>query len=136
MHEERLLERIRSVEREPAHRGGYNRRSCLNSVLSHLQHILNTRQGNVGIAVDYGVPDFFDFLQSYPESVHAIERSIKTAIDKYEPRLCGAVVSYLPDEEGTLVLRFQIIASLTEELDRKICLESVVAADGRIRLHR
>lgn len=136
MHEERLLERIRSAEREPLRRGGDNQRRCINSVLSHLQRILNTRQGNVPIASDYGVPDFLNFLQTYPESVHEIEYNIKNAIDKYEPRLSGASVTYVVDEEDALTLRFQIIACLAVEGGRKVFFETVVDSDGRIRLSK
>jgi len=92
MPDERLLEQIRSIERKPQRRGGDRRRRCIESVLSHLQRILNTRQGNVPIAHDYGIPDFLDFLQSFPESVHEVERNIKSAIDKFEPRLSGVTV--------------------------------------------
>ena len=136
MHEERLLERIRSVEREPLRRGGDRQRRCVSSVLSHLLRILNTRQGNVSIAGDYGVPDFLDFLQSYPESVQEIEHNIRNAIDKYEPRLSGASVTFVPDEVEALTLRFQISASLTLESGRKVFFETVVDADGRIHIHR
>ena len=134
MHEQRLLERIRAAERSP--RGGDNRGSCIESVLRHLQRVLNTRQGNVPIADDYGVPDFLDFLQNYPESVQEIEDSIKKAIDKYEPRLSGATVSYLPEEEDALTLRFQIIAGLAVDGDRKVLFQSMVDTDGRISIHK
>jgi type VI secretion system protein len=136
MNEERLLERIRSFERDPLRRGGDTQRRCIDSVLSHLHRILNTRQGNVPIANDYGVPDFLDFLQTYPESVHEIEQNIKSAIDKYEPRLSGATVTYVSDEDYSLTLRFQIIACLTVENGRKVFFETVVGTDGRIRIHK
>ena len=136
MHQERLLERIRTAEREPLRRGGDNQRRCIDSVLAHLQRILNTRQGNVPIAGDYGVPDFLNFLQTYPESVHEIEYNIKNAIDKYEPRLSGASVTYVQDEDDALTLRFQIIASLTLEGGRTIFFETVVDSDGRISIHK
>lgn len=136
MHEERLLERIRSAEREPLRRGGDNQRRCIDSLLAHLQRILNTRQGNVPIADDYGVPDFLDFLQTYPESVHEIEHNIKNAIDRYEPRLSRATVTYVQDEDETLTLRFQIVACLTVEGGRKVFFETVVDSDGRIRIHK
>jgi type VI secretion system protein len=136
MPDERLLEQIRSIEREPLRRGGNQRYRCIDSVLSHLQRILNTRQGNVPIAADYGVPDFLDFLQSFPESVHEVERDIKSAIDKFEPRLSGVVVNFIPDEDATLILRFQIIAGLSGEGGRQVLFESIIATDGRIHLHR
>jgi len=116
--------------------GGDNQRRCIDSVLSHLQRILNTRQGNVPIAGDYGIPDFLDFLQTYPESVHQIEHNIKNAIDKYEPRLSGATVTYVPDEDETLTLRFEIIACLTVETGRKVFFETVVDTDGRVHIHK
>ena len=135
MDAERLLERIRSVEREP-HRGAGNQSRCVESVLSHLQRLLNTRQGNVPIAADYGVPDFLHFLQTHPESVHEIERSLKNCIDKYEPRLSGASVTYLPDQDETLTLRFQIIAGLTTQNGRKVYFETLVDTDGRKHVRR
>ena len=125
------------MENLPLGRGGGNdRRRCLDSVLAHLRRILNTRQGNVPIAADYGVPDFLDFLQSYPESVREIEQSIRNAVDKYEPRLSRATVTYLPDEGDALILRFQIAACLTGEGGREVLFESIIASDGRVRLHR
>ena len=88
------------------------------------------------IADDYGVPDFLDFLQTYPDSVHQIEESIRSAINKYEPRLSGTSVAFIPREDADLTLRFQIIACLTTEEDRQVFLETVVDADGRIRVRR
>lgn len=101
-------------------------------MVSHLQRILNTRQGNVPIAGDYGVPDFIDFLQTFPESVVAIESSIRTAIEKYEPRLSNVNVAFLPDQDDVLTLRFQINANLTGEGGRRVCFETVVDADGKL----
>ena len=136
MLEQRLSERICSQEREPMRRESENRKRCIDSILDHLQRILNTRQGNVPIADDYGVPDFLDFLQTYPDSVHQIEESIRSAIDKYEPRLSATSVAFIPREDADLTLRFQIIACLTTEGDRQVFLETVVDADGRIRVRR
>jgi type VI secretion system protein len=136
MYEERLSERIRSQELEPMRRGGENRKRCIDSILEHLQRILNTRQGNVPIAADYGIPDFLDFLQTYPDSVHQIEESIRTAIDRYEPRLSGACVTFIPREDEDLTLRFQIIACLATEGERQVLLETVVDTDGRIRIRQ
>jgi type VI secretion system protein len=136
MNEERLLERLRSFESNPLRRGGKDRRRSIDSVLAHLQRILNTRQGNVPLADDYGVPDFLDFLQTYPESIHEIEAGIRTAIDKYEPRLSGTSVTFIPNEDDTLTLRFQIMASLTIEEGRKVFFETVVDADGRVTTHK
>ncbi|MEA5113306.1 MAG: type VI secretion system baseplate subunit TssE [Geobacteraceae bacterium] len=134
MHEQRLSERIRAQERQPARRGGKDRKLCVDSIVDHLQRILNTRQGNVLIADDYGVPDFLEFFQTYPDSVRQIEESIRNAIDRYEPRLSGASVTFIPREDDDLTLRFQVIAFLAMEGDRQVLLETVVGTDGRVRV--
>lgn len=136
MHEERLLERIRSTKQEPNRRDSDNQKRYIDSVLLHLRRILNTRQGNVPLAEDYGVPDFLDFLQTYPESVGAIEQNIKSAIDRYEPRLTDARVTFVPDEDETLALRFQIVANLAMEGGRMIFFDTIVDADGRVRIKK
>ena len=134
MREERLLERLRTWEREPARRGREDTRKIIDSVLRHLQRILNTKQGNVPIAEDYGVPDFTDLLYSYPESVKEIERTIRLAIQKYEPRLKTVRVSFTPQEEDLLSLRFQIAARLSGESKAQVFFETVVDSEGKITL--
>jgi type VI secretion system protein len=111
-------------------------RRSVDSILYHLRLILNTRQGNVLIAGDYGVPDFLDFLQTYPDSVREIERSIRVAIDRYEPRLEGVRVRFVPQEDDLLALRFQITACLSVDGERQLLFETLVDTDGRIRIHR
>ncbi len=136
MREERLLERIRSFERDPSRRGRADHGRLVDSVLAHLRHILNTRQGSTLIAPDYGVPDFLDFLQTYPDSVREIERSIRTAIQTYEPRLLGVRVAFIPQEDDVLALRFQITARIAGEDGGSVHFETVVDTDGKIAVKR
>ncbi len=112
MKEERLLERIRTWESEPDRRGRTDDIRQVDSILAHLRRILNTRQGSVPISDVYGIPDLNDFLTSYPESVTRVEKSIRQAIEKYEPRLQSVKVHFLPQEEDVLCLRFQITARI------------------------
>ncbi len=137
MREERLLERIRELKRNPERRGGRDSKRIMDSVLSHLQKILNTRQGSVPIAHDYGIPDFTELLHEYPESLRGVERAIRNTIQKYEPRLKAVRVNFLPQDDDVLVLRFQIIAKLAiEDENVPVYFESVVDTDGKIRLRR
>jgi len=133
---ERLLERLHSWEVEPHRRVNQDLRRCIDSIVRHLQKMLNTRQGNVPIAEDYGVPDFLDFLQSYPESIREIETSLKSTIEKYEPRLSGTDVKFCPEEGDSFALRFQITARLEIEGERQVFFETLVDPDGRISVHR
>ncbi len=134
MREERLLERIQTWEKEPLRRGGEDPRRITDSVLNHLQRILNTRQGNVPIADDYGIPDFLDFLSSYPDSIREIERAIRSAIQKFEPRLRAVRVNFLPQEEDALSLRFQIVAKLSTDPKNGVLFETIIDSDGKVDL--
>ena len=134
MREERLLERLRTWEREPARRGREDTRRIIDSVLRHLQRILNTKQGNVPIAEDYGVPDFTDFLHSYPDSVREMERTLRLVIQKYEPRLKAVRVSFVPQDESTLSLSFQITARLSTEEKTQVLFETRVDSEGKIEV--
>ena len=134
MREERLLERLQTWEKEPARRGKEDPRRIVDSVLRHLQRILNTKQGNVLIAEDYGIPDFSDFINTLPRSVGELEKSIRLAIQKYEPRLMAVRVTFIPQEEDRLSLRFQIIGKLSTESKTQVYIETVIDSDGKIEI--
>ena len=135
MEDERLLERLRAVEKNPNRREGRDNGRLIQSVLNHMERILNTRQGNVPIAEDYGVPDFTNLPGSSPsESTHEIERTIRQIIQKYEHRLTGVRVSFMPQEDDILSLRFRITAKLAVEEDIPLTFNTVIGADGKINV--
>ena len=135
MREERLLERLRIWGDEPHRRSKQDTRRTTDSVLRHLQRILNTKRGNVPIAEDYGVPDFTDLIRGHSESVRDLERSIRQTIQKYEPRLKAVRISFIPQEEDVLSLRFQVVAKLaTEDEQIPILFETVVDSDGKVKI--
>jgi type VI secretion system protein len=134
MREERLLERIKTWKKEPLRRGKEEPRRVIDSVLRHLRRILNTKQGNVLIAEDYGVPDFSDFLNALPDSIRDIEKNIRGAIQKYEPRLTGVRVNFIPQEDDPLSLRFQITARLAMDSKTQVFIETIVDADGQVEI--
>jgi len=107
----------------------------ISSIHRHLQKVLNTRQGSVPIADDYGIPDMTDFMSSYPESLRNLEKSIRQTIQKFEPRLKGVRVSFVQDNEDLLSLSFKIIAQLALEKEKNpIIFESQIDADGKVEL--
>lgn len=132
MREERLLERLTAMERDPSRRGRMDQGRLVESILAHLRCLLNTRQGCVPIAPDYGVPDFLDFLQRFPESIRTIEGSIRRTIELYEPRLEAVQVTFLPQEGNLLSLRFQINARLRQDNGSRVRFESAVETGGRV----
>lgn len=134
MNEDRLLERIRSWKADPARRGRADTRRQIDSVVNHLKKILNTRQGNVPIADDYGIPDLTNFMQNYPDSLEDIEEGIRHSIQTYESRLANVEVTYIHQEEDVLCLRFQITAELKDGSGKSIKIETIVDSDGKINL--
>lgn len=144
MREERLLERLRIWEKDPSRRAKEDPRRILDSVVRHLQRILNTKQGNVPIAEDYGTPDFTDLFltlsKSDAEPKREIEKAIRSTIQKYEPRLQGVRVNFIePEGEGDpssdpLTIRFQITGRLATESRTQVFLETIVDSEGKINI--
>ncbi|MFP4349778.1 MAG: type VI secretion system baseplate subunit TssE [Thermodesulfobacteriota bacterium] len=134
MREERLLERLSSVEREPDRRetGDVNRQ--IFSILRHLERILNTRQGNVPIAPDFGMPDFTNIKMFGSESARDIEKTIQQIIERYEPRLVRTRCVFAPQEEDVLALRFKISARLAQDKTIPVEFNTIVKDDGKISI--
>jgi type VI secretion system protein len=132
MREHRLLDRIRVMAKNPSRRVTEDPKQMIRSVQEHLQRILNTRQGNVPIADDYGIPDFTELMSGYPESQRVIERAIRNTIERYEPRLQAVRVAILGEEKDNLTLSFQISARmLLREGKDSVVFDSVLDAGGR-----
>lgn len=135
MREHRLLDRIRLTHQNPHRRVTRDPNQMIRSIQQHLQRILNTRMGSVPIADDYGVPDFTNFMSTFPDSQRGIERSLRRTIQTYEPRLQQVRVTFLPREEDPLSINLHIAARLVfEDHEAPVSFESMVDADGRIRM--
>jgi type VI secretion system protein len=129
--EDRLLDRIRRWETQPLDRGRGDPQRTIDSVIRHLQRLLNTHQGSVPIAADYGIPDFTQYLQGGRDAVVGVESAIRQVIESYEPRLTDVRVQYVTPEEGVPTLRFQVQARLRVE-SKRVFLETWIGADGKI----
>lgn len=132
MRELRLLEGISVLERASQRRERTEPVRLIDSILRHLRFILNTRQGGAQIARDYGISDFLDFLQNYPDCVQEIESSLRSVIERYEPRLEQVRVAFLRQEDDLVSLRFQIQAQVRNDGGNPVRFETVVETDGSI----
>ena len=136
MHEERLLERIRDIERNPDRRGAVDSASTVQSVMNHLRQILNTRQGTALIAADYGVPDFTNLGSTFgQDTIPDIQQAITEVIIKFEPRLKKVAVVYTPQIGDVLGVTFKLEGSIeTEARNIPVVFETVIDPDGKIRV--
>jgi type VI secretion system protein len=136
LRELRLLERIKRMESDPERRYEADPELATRSVLGHLQRILNTRQGSVEIADDFGIPDFTDLATNYSQAAIAeIEEAIREVVMHYEPRLSAVTISAESREEDHATLRFKMDGRI-ELRDAQIAVsfETTVDGDGRVRI--
>ena len=130
-----MTERIRSWNKAPDRRGGPDPKRMIDSIIGHLERILNTRRGSTQIAADYGVPDFSDFRSGFPEAIRDLERTIRNTIQTYEPRLKAVRVKFIPQDENMLAVSFQIVARLIlEEEKDPVVFESIIDSDGKVTI--
>lgn len=139
MYEERLTQRIRNLERKDNVRAVDDLSYIVNSIINHLQRVLNTRQGSVPIADDYGMPDFTNYQGlGIDEEAKGVSEILRNMILKYEPRLHGAQVVYEPDKNDMLSLRFKLQTEIVHGRDEKsvVELETVISSEGKVRVER
>lgn len=137
MVEEALLERIRHLEKMPAVRGTRDISLGVHSVMNHLQKMLNTRQGSVPIADDYGMPDMTNFPgEDLTAAADELQQVIQKVIQKYEPRLGKVDILFEPRAGETSLLRFKLEGAISNDRDGAlpIVLETVVTAEGMVRI--
>lgn len=133
--ERTLLERIADPRADEPLTIVENTQQLADSILRHLQKMLNTRQGHVLIQPEYGMPDITEFVHSMPGSLKKVQSAIRNSIEKFEPRLRNVDISYVPAEDDKLSLRFEITAELvTDKEDASVWFETAVFSDGHIKI--
>jgi type VI secretion system protein len=105
-----LFDRLRHPDAASARSIQQRSERIADSVLAHLQRLLNSRHGDSPAIPDYGIPAFeAEHVTTSADMQREIERSIR----EYEPRLEGVRVRTLPrDPDDPLRVRFQIDARL------------------------
>ncbi len=106
-----LFERLADPESSARRTISENNRELADSVMRHLQRLLNTRQGHVLTRPDYGMPDLTDCAESLPEILDKVRRAIKSSIELFEPRLRRIRITHLPSDDS-LLLHFGITGQL------------------------
>ncbi len=131
----RLLERIANLEKDDEQPLQAPAASQINSIISHLSRLLNTRQGSVTIAPDFGVPDLTNIPDdNILEIRQRIERIIEKVVQKYEPRLCNVRMSMQHSEKEEFTLRFRLEANLAEQEDVPVIFETRVSTEGQVTI--
>lgn len=110
--------------------------AVLASVLRNINRILNTNQGSSTARPDYGIPDFNQIIQHFPDAVPWLTNLLTEQIHMFEPRIQFCHVRYVSDEDamlsqGMVTLNFVITAKLADRDGDVIRFETVFADDRR-----
>jgi type VI secretion system protein len=131
--ERSLLDRLREPEPETARTLRQDTRRLADSVMENLRNVLNSRQGIAPIAADYGIPDLVDVLHNFPDAISGMRKAIKTAIERYEPRLRRVNVRHVENPGDPLALRYEITAELvTEEERASVRFQTRIDGNGEV----
>jgi type VI secretion system protein len=84
----------------------------LMSVVTHLNHLLSTRRGSLPHMPDYGLPSISEIYRDMPDSVVELQRSIKTTVERFEPRLKRVHVTYKETDRLNMRLVFLLAGEL------------------------
>lgn len=129
----RLMERIEQWDDQARQRTGVNSKRCIDSVIEHLNKVLNTRQGSTLMDPEFGLPDFSGIRASFPDCLNDLQQSVTQTIERYEPRLTDVYVEFIDQDKPSMKLIFRIEAMLHDEGEqRHVFLESSVDASGRM----
>jgi type VI secretion system protein len=132
------MERVRN-----ALKGGESYKETKNEELilsleRHLSLILNTHQGSSKSAPDFGMPDFISIMAKGDlDSLRELSRILTEVIRKYEPRLMGATVSYIPGREAGGMLEFSLQgAFMSKNQKQNIFFQTSIIPDGSITVRK
>ena len=106
------------------------------SIVAHLQRILNTRQGSVPIDTEFGVPDFTNLAGSFAvgQTTQIIENMTRM-IARYEPRLKSPRIQVVEGAQEVLSLSFSLEGLVEiDNRDIPINLATRVSSDGHVSL--
>lgn len=138
MNECRLLERLSALGTDTAQAQVSRAEMLINSILNHLQRILNTRQGSVPIDPEFGVPDFTNLAGSFSSgTTEQIMQDMSRMIQQYEPRLRQPRITFSSNQEEVLSLAFSISGTVSiDDRDIPVRLTSQVASNGKVSLRK
>jgi type VI secretion system protein len=128
-----LMQRLRDPHTHEARSRDENLGRLRRSVLENLQRLCNTTQGSTQANPDYGMPPMSEAVHSFPEALGKLERALKMALRKYEPRLARVRVNSFHDPDDPLILRFDITGRLIAgDTSHPFSVRTSIDGSGRV----
>ncbi len=113
--------------------------ALMDSVRRHLKRLLNSRHGMCEALPDYGLPALADLVIGSGDYILRVQDAIKTAVEKYEPRLRRVRVSRVAhdadekDQDRTLAFRIDAVL-VSQSGDHRVWYETEVAGTGEFEV--
>jgi type VI secretion system protein len=107
--------------------------ALMESVRRHLSRLLNARHGMCQTLSDYGLPSLVDLTAGSGNHVQLVAAALKSAIERYEPRLRRVRVSHdvEDDQHGSGKLFFRVDAILiSQNGEHKVWYQTHLAGGG------
>jgi type VI secretion system protein len=106
--------------------------SLAESVRRNLRRLLNARHGMSEAQEDYGLPALADVIVGSGDHVRLVVEAIRTAIEKYEPRLRNVRVTPQLEEARPDALVFRVDATLAGRLhEARVWYQASLRPEGQ-----
>ncbi|GAB4255126.1 MAG: type VI secretion system baseplate subunit TssE [Thermoleophilia bacterium] len=106
----------------------------IQSVMSNLNRLFNTRQGSLAHLPDYGLPEAATIYRDAEYPIEELRKNIKEVVEKYEPRLRRVHITH----QGTDDDRFRLSFLITAELERgeRVRFQTTFATNDLVHVRR
>lgn len=84
----------------------------MQSVMSNLNRLFNTRQGTIEHLPEYGLPDAATIYRDAKYPVEELRKNIREAVEKFEPRMRRVHIERQADDHEQMRLSFLITGEL------------------------
>lgn len=110
--------------------------AVMDSILTNLRVLLNSRQGCCETRPDYGLSDLDAAGSNFRNAVSMIGREVEQQVRLFEPRLRNIVVKAIEDKVRPLEVVFHVSGDLAYR-DRtvRVAFDSVLGSDGHMHFN-
>lgn len=130
--EQSLLDRMDGESPSDTYTTKFDWNALLDSVTTNIQNMLNVRLGSVKALPEFGMPDFNDVVNQFPDAIQYIRNCIQHFVETYEPRLESVSVHYVHDPEQPLHMKYAIEGRLKyQDQVSSVSFDTVLTGSGQ-----
>ena len=107
----------------------------LQSVMSNLIRLFNTRQGSIAHLPDYGLPETTSVYYDAPYALDGLRQAVREVVQKYEPRLQRIYVEH-QGTEATDDMRVTFLISAQLDSGERVRFQTTFASDDLVHVRR